>query len=90
MDTDSSATPREEKSHTTQTNKLNLNQPTRISNTIKRRARQLLKSTAVDAQSRAVIRYALETDDPCLGEIVRRVDARESIVQIIERCGTRS
>jgi hypothetical protein len=39
---------------------------------------------SVDASSRAVIRYALETNDPWLAELVRRVDAGEAVIDTVE------
>ncbi len=53
---------------------------TTISNALKRRAKSLLKNKSVDAQSRVVIRYALETNDPWLADLVRRTDAGEPII----------
>ena len=47
---------------------------------IKRRAQSLINDRLIDGPSRAIIRYGLETDDPWLAELVRRVDAGESIV----------
>jgi len=47
---------------------------------LKRRARAVLNDRSIDAQSRAIIRYALEINDPWLAELVRRADAGESVV----------
>ena len=47
---------------------------------IKRRAQSLINDKSIDGPSRAIIRYGLETDDPWLAELVRRVDDGESIV----------
>ena len=47
---------------------------------LKRRAESIIKDRSIDAQSLAVIRYGLETNDPWLAELVRRVDAGERIV----------
>ena len=47
---------------------------------IKRRAQSLINDKSIDGPSRAIIRYGLETDDPWLAELVRRVDAGETIV----------
>lgn len=44
-----------------------------------RRAESVIKDASVDAQTRFVIRYALETADPWLPELLRRVDAGESL-----------
>jgi hypothetical protein len=50
-----------------------------VSVALKRRARSVMKDRSVDAQSRAMIRYGLETNDPWLAELVRRVDAGQSL-----------
>ena len=51
-----------------------------IANALKRRAQAVLNDRSIDVQSRAIIRYALETNDPWLAELVRRADAGESVV----------
>jgi hypothetical protein len=51
-----------------------------ISDALKRRAQSVINNKSIDAQSRAVIRYGLETNDPWLGDLVRRVDAGETII----------
>lgn len=56
---------------------------TNISNALKRRAHSVINDKSIDAQSRALIRYGLETNDPWLAELVRRVDAGETIVDKI-------
>ena len=56
-----------------------VNQTSRT-NTLRQRARVVLNDRSIDAQSRAIIRYALETNDPLLAEFVRRVDAGETII----------
>ena len=70
MSHDSSATPHVIKSTQNQT----------ISDALKRRAQSVLSDRSIDAESRAVIRYGLETNDPWLAELVRRVDAGETII----------
>jgi hypothetical protein len=66
--------------------------PTTRTNTIidalKRRAQAVLNDRSIDPQSRAVIRYALETNDPWLAELVRRADASEAIVDGIDFSAT--
>ena len=63
---------------------------------LKQRAQSVLNDKSIDAQSRAILRHALETNDPWLAEMVRRVDAGETIVdttnflQIPERDDTDS
>ena len=72
-----SASVREETPHGTEQT-THVNQPTRtatIINALKRRAQLLRTDPSVDAQSRAIIRYGLETNDPWLAELVRRADA---------------
>lgn len=80
MASHSSAPAREETPHTTQTS--HLTQTTRtatIINALKRRAQAVLNDESIDAQDRAIIRYALEINDPWLAELVRRADACERI-----------
>ena len=57
---------------------------TTIVNALKRRAQAVLNDTSIDAQSRAIIRYALETNDPWLAELVRRADEGETIIGAID------
>ena len=54
--------------------------PHSIVNALKQRAQAVLNDRSIDAESRAIIRYALETNDPLLSEFVRRADAGETIV----------
>ena len=64
-----------------------VNQTTRTStiiNALKQRAQAVLNDRTIDSQSRVIIRYALETNDPWLAELVRRADANESIVDAID------
>ena len=75
MNTHSSATVRETP-HVNQTSRTNT-----IINALKRRAQSVLNDKSIDAQSRAIIRYALETNDPWLAELVRRADAGENVVE---------
>ena len=77
MSTHVSATAREP--HVTNTTGTNT-----IVNALKRRAQSVLNDTAIDAQSRAIIRYALETNDPWLAELVRRADQGETIIGAID------
>jgi len=51
-----------------------------LSDAIKRRAQSLINDKMIDGPSRAIIRYGLEINDPWLPELVRRVDAGETIV----------
>ena len=51
---------------------------------LKRRAQAVLNDKSIDTQSRAIIRYALETNDPWLAELVRRADAGEDVVENLQ------
>jgi hypothetical protein len=75
MTTHSSATARAEKPHATSTTRTNT-----IINALKRRAQAVLNDETIDAQSRAIIRYALETNDPWLAKLVQHADAGETII----------
>jgi len=74
MTSHGSATLREEKPHVTQPSKTN----TTI-NALKRRAQSVLNDKTIDPKTRAIIRYALEINDPWLAELVRRAEAGEAI-----------
>ena len=50
----------------------------------RRRAESVIRDRSVDASSRMIIRYALETNDPWLAELVRRVDAGEAVIDTVE------
>ena len=77
----SSATPHTIKS----TKNLNLNGGSKktISNALRRRAQAVIKDKSIDAESRAIIRYGLEINDPWLPELVRCIDAGETIIETI-------
>ena len=79
MANDSSATEREHTPHVNRTTRT-----ATIVNALKRRAEAVLNDKSIDAQSRAIIRYALETNDPWLAKLVRSADAGESVVDTIE------
>lgn len=78
MSNHSSVTVRETP-HSTQTSRTNT-----IVNSLKRRAQAVLNDTSINPQSRAIIRYALEVNDPWLAELVRRADAGEEIVDTVD------
>jgi len=59
-----------------------------ILNALTRRAQAVLNDTSVDPQSRAIIRYALETNDPWLAELVRRADAGEDVTDNLQSIET--
>ena len=73
MANDSSATVRETP-HVHRTSRSN------TMNALKQRAQAVLNDRSIDPQSRAIICYALETNDPWLAELVRRADAGETLV----------
>jgi hypothetical protein len=68
MATHTSATAREAKSHI-------------IDASLKRRARLLITNGSIPTQTRSLIRYALEIKDPYLGQLVRRVEGGEIVIE---------
>jgi hypothetical protein len=64
----SSAIVREEKSHV-------------IDAPLKRRARLLITNSSIPRQTRSLIQYALEIQDPYLVQLVRRVEAGEMTIE---------
>ena len=74
----SSATTRETP-HANKTSRTNT-----IVNALKRRAQAVLNDKSIDPQSRAIIRYALEINDPWLARLVRRADAGQAIVDTLD------
>ena len=83
MASHSSATVREQTPHVNRTTRTNT-----IVNALKRRAQAVLNDKSIGAQSRAIIRYALETNDPWLAELVRRADAGEDVVDNLQSIET--
>ena len=89
MASHSSATTRRETPQETQTSHVNetsyIPRTTRtatIINALKRRAQAVLNDLSLDAQSRGILRYALETNDPWLAKLVRCADAGEPMLEI--------
>ena len=80
MTTHSSATALEETPHVTETTRSR----TTINDALKRRAQSVINNRSIDAESRALVRYALEINDPYLPELVRRAEAGENIVAALE------
>lgn len=74
-----SATALEETPHATKLSRTNT-----IMNALKLRAQALLNDSSIDARSRAIIRYGLETNDPWLAQLVRRADAGEVIADTLD------
>jgi hypothetical protein len=79
MASHSSATPREEAPHVTQTTRVTI-----ISDAVRRRAQSVIKDKTIDPQWRTIIRAALELSDPCVAEFVSRAKAGENIVDTFE------
>ena len=81
-----SAIEREENPHATQNNNSTQNNAANrcIAVAYSRRAESVINDRSIDPQSRAVIRYALETSDPWLVELLRRVDAGESLFDTVD------
>jgi hypothetical protein len=79
MANDSSATVRPEAPHVNRTTRT-----ATIINALKRRAQAVLNDTSIDTQSRAIIRYAMEINDPWLAELIRRADAGETLFDTID------
>ena len=79
MANNTSATVRHEAPHVNRTTRT-----ATIIDALKRRAHAVLNDTSIDPQSRAIIRYALEINDPWLAELVRRADAGETLFDMVD------
>jgi len=81
-----SASVREEAPHVTEhtTHSTQTTRTATIINALKRRAQAVLNDETIDAQSRAIIRYGLETNDPWLAELVRRAEVSETVDDTID------
>jgi hypothetical protein len=55
-----------------------------LSDSLKRRAQSVINNRLIDAETRAIIRYGLEISDPALPDLVRRVDAGETIADNLD------
>ena len=55
-----------------------------IVDALKRRAQAVLNDKTIDPQSRAIIRYALEINDPWLARLVRRAEAGEEMFDTVD------
>lgn len=51
-----------------------------LNDALKRRAQSIINDKSIDGSTRTMIRYGLEINDPWLPELVRCVDAGESII----------
>jgi hypothetical protein len=74
MSTHGSATAFEETPHETETTQIT------ISDGLRRRAQSVINDRRTDPQWRSIVRYALESNDPWLADIVRRAGAGEKII----------
>ena len=79
MTTDSSATVRGVAPNADQITKT-----ATILNDLKRRAQAVVNDISIDSQNRAIIRYAMEINDPWLAELVSRADAGENVFETID------
>ena len=79
MANDSSATVRHEAPHANRTTRT-----ATVMNALKRRAQAVFNDTSIDPQSRAIIRYAMEINDPWLAELVRRADEGEALFDTVD------
>ena len=70
MAKDSSASPREPKSH--------------IYASLKRRARLLTTNSSIPRPTRSLIQYALEIKDPYLVQLVHRVESGEMTIEHVQ------
>jgi hypothetical protein len=77
MANDSSATTRE-------TPHVRITRSNTIMNALKERARAVLNDQSIDPQTRAILRNAMETNDPWLARLVRNAHAHEGLVDAIE------
>jgi hypothetical protein len=74
MTQNSSATALEQTPHDIETTE------TTISDALRRRAQAVIHDNSIDPQWRAIVRYAVEINDPWLADLVRRADAGETII----------
>ena len=79
MAKDSSAPTREQSPHVNQTTRT-----ATIIDTLKRRAQAVLNDKSIDAESRAIIRYGLETNDLWLAQLVHCADVSENIPETFD------
>lgn len=79
----SSASLREQAPHTTKLSRTNT-----IMNALRRRAQAVVNDSSIDPQTRSIIRYALEINDPWLAKLVRCADAGESISETFDSSQT--
>lgn len=80
---DSSANAHEQSPHVNE-HLIQTTNPTPIDPALKQRAQAVVDDESIDAESRTIIRYALEINDPWLPELVQRVEAGENIAESFE------
>lgn len=73
-----SATALEDTPHETETTQIT------ITDALRERAQSVINDRRTDPQWRPVVRYALETNDPWLPDIVRRAAAGETIIDSVD------
>ena len=56
----------------------------RIAVALRRRAESVIRDKSIDARSRALIRYALETSDPWLAGLIHRAEAGDSVLETVD------
>ena len=78
MVTHGSATVREDEPHVTDTTTL------ATSKALKRRAHAVIKDGAIDPRWQTIVRYALETNDPWLADLLRRAETGEKIIDTLD------
>lgn len=78
MTTHTSATAHQQPPHETETTIIT------VSDATKRRAESVINDITIDPRWRTIIRFALELNDPFLGELVSRAEAGENIVDTFE------
>jgi hypothetical protein len=59
-----------------------------VSDATKRRAESVINDKTIDPQWRTIIRFALELNDPFVGELVTRAEAGEDIGETVESLRT--
>jgi hypothetical protein len=82
MTTHSSATAHQETPHKAETTMI------AVSDATKRRAESMINDKTIDPQWRTIIRFALELNDPFVGELVSRAEAGEDILETFESLRT--
>jgi hypothetical protein len=82
MTTHSSAIAHQDTPHETETTNITVSDATR------HHAESVINDTTINPQWRTIIRFALELNDPFVGELVSRAEAGEDIVETFESLRT--